>query len=185
MSPDCAALNRRLWLLRRRCRELGADVVHDWRDAAALPKLYGHEPFDVVFDVVGGELGPAQTGCSVASVLHGEYVQLASMYSWRCPLQCFSNAAGAPLPTGCSVRARGMACICMRGALLLGSLRLEAKASESLSRSQSSAPLCASLQAASLGTAWPTSSAAAAWCTCWSARQMPPTCCGCECGITR
>lgn len=36
-------------------QELGADAVHDWRDAAALPKLYGQQPFDVVFDVVGGE----------------------------------------------------------------------------------------------------------------------------------
>ncbi|KAI7837140.1 hypothetical protein COHA_009017 [Chlorella ohadii] len=36
------------------CRKLGADAVHDWRDAAALPKLYSRQPFDVVFDVVGG-----------------------------------------------------------------------------------------------------------------------------------
>lgn len=29
--------------------------MHDWREAAALlPKLYGPQPFDVVFDVVGG-----------------------------------------------------------------------------------------------------------------------------------
>lgn len=43
------------WLFSPCRRELGADEVHNWRDAAALlPKLYGPQPFDVVFDVVGG-----------------------------------------------------------------------------------------------------------------------------------